>query len=200
MCTATSLFLCSAFWPCILSDIACFLLCPYMCIAQIFSAQTIGVKRDAPVDARRLALLNSLLGVCTQRQGSTGSSLDESPLIPESGHVSSPAIESSEVALSPRVENDFASTGTSGSSETQYAATPASGVMSPRSRRGAGLLPTHHQVVRIFVKITKGKSIALDVDPQDNVKRIKQYIEKQCSIPAQSQMLLFMGHELTDDR
>jgi hypothetical protein len=79
------------------------------------------------------------------------------------------------------------------------AATLASGVMPPRSKRG-GLTKNHHTYVRIFVKVLKGKAIALDVDPQETIAKIKTYIEKQCQVPASDQMLLFIGRELVDER
>jgi len=65
-------------------------------------------------------------------------------------------------------------------------------------------LHLHHRVVRggmeIFVEISTGKTITLDVEPSDTIEYIKFKIQDKESIPPDEQQLLFVNRSLSRKR
>jgi len=55
-------------------------------------------------------------------------------------------------------------------------------------------------IMQIFVKTMKGKSIAISVDPNETIGEFKQKIEYREGIPKHEQRLIFAGKELNIDK
>ncbi|KAF8348719.1 ubiquitin-related domain-containing protein [Amanita rubescens] len=52
----------------------------------------------------------------------------------------------------------------------------------------------------IKVKTLTGKEIELDIDPSDQITRIKEKVEEQSGVPPQQQRLIFRGRQMSDDK
>ena len=55
-------------------------------------------------------------------------------------------------------------------------------------------------VMRIFVKTLTGKTITLDVDPEEHIEFLKFRIRKKEGIPVDQQRLIFTGMQLEDNK
>lgn len=53
--------------------------------------------------------------------------------------------------------------------------------------------------MQVKVKTLTGRDIPVDVDPEDNVIRIKEMMEEKEGIPPAQQRLIFNGSQLNDD-
>ncbi len=54
--------------------------------------------------------------------------------------------------------------------------------------------------MQIFIKTLTGRTVTLEVDPEDTIAQVKQGLFLKDAVPVQEQRLLYGGHELQDEK
>ena len=61
------------------------------------------------------------------------------------------------------------------------------------------LCAPHLYAMQIFVKTQNGKNMAIDVEPEDTVGKLKEKIQEKEEVPVDQQRLVYGGKQLDDE-